>query len=125
MAASASSPAASQPAPPPARAGAGKPRRKHLKWIIAAIVLVAAAVFGYRYWRQESLFESTDDAYVGANQAEVAAQVAGPVLKVYVRDHQAVKAGDALFDIDPENYELAVERSRAQLDLARQSTSQA
>jgi membrane fusion protein, multidrug efflux system len=35
-----------------------------------------------------------------------------------------VKAGDALFDIDPRNYEIALDKARAQLDIARQSASQ-
>src|SRR5689334_19548141 len=101
-----------------------RPRRKHVAWIAVGIVAVAAAAGGLHFWRQASLFESTDDAYVGANQAEIAAQIAGPVTKVYVKDQQHVKAGDALFDIDPGNYELAVARARAQLELARQGVSQ-
>ena len=101
-----------------------RPRRKHVAWVVVAIVVVIAALAGFHFWHQASLFESTDDAYVGANQAEIAAQVAGPVTKVYVKDQQHVKAGDALFDIDPGNYELAVARARAQLELARQGVSQ-
>jgi membrane fusion protein (multidrug efflux system) len=45
------------------------------------------------------------------------------VVRVYVKDQQHVKAGDALFDIDPGNYELAVARARAELELARQGVS--
>jgi membrane fusion protein (multidrug efflux system) len=113
--------ASNEAAPPrPAR----KPRRRQAKWIVAAIVVIAAAIAGFTYWHEASLYESTDDAYVGANQSEVAAQVSGPVTRVYVRNQQSVKAGDPLFDIDPRNYELALERARAQLELARQSVSQ-
>ena len=101
-----------------------RPGGKQLKWIIAAIVLVIAAFFGFRYWHESSLYESTDNAYVGANQVEVTAQITGPVTKVYVRDQQHVKAGDPLFDIDPANYQLAVQKAQAQLELARQGTSQ-
>jgi membrane fusion protein (multidrug efflux system) len=101
-----------------------RPGGKQLKWIIAAIVLVIAAFFGFRYWHESSLYESTDNAYVGANQVEVTAQITGPVTKVYVRDQQHVKAGDPLFDIDPANYQLAVQKAQAQLELARQGTQQ-
>jgi len=101
------------------------PRRpKQLKWIIAAAVILVAAFFGVRYWQESRLFATTDNAYVQANQVEIAAQVAGPVKKVYVRDQQAVHEGDPLFDIDPANYELALAKARAQLELARQSASQ-
>jgi membrane fusion protein (multidrug efflux system) len=101
-----------------------RPSGKRLKWILAAIVLVLAAFFGIRYWHQASLYESTDNAYVGANQVEVTAQISGPVMKVYVSDQQHVKAGDPLFDVDPANYQLAVQRAQAQLELARQGTQQ-
>ena len=115
-------PAAPAPAPAPARSG--KPRRRNLKWIIAAIVVVIAGVAGFRYWHQSSLFVTTENAYVQANQSEITALVAGTVVRVYVQDQQQVKAGDALFDIDPANYDLALLRARAQLELARQSASQ-
>jgi membrane fusion protein (multidrug efflux system) len=120
-------PASASPGPAPASSPSRRLRRpggKKLKWIIAAIVLVIAVIAGVRFWRQSALFESTDNAYVSANQVEVTAQITGTVTRVYVRDQQHVKAGDALFDIDPANYELAVQRARAQLELARQGTRQ-
>jgi membrane fusion protein (multidrug efflux system) len=121
-------PASATPGPAPSSARAPRrmrrPGGKRLKWIIAAIILAAAAIAGFRYWHEASLYESTDNAYVGANQVEVTAQITGTVTKVYVRDQQHVKAGDPLFDIDPANYALAVQRARAQLELARQSTRQ-
>jgi membrane fusion protein (multidrug efflux system) len=109
----------SNPAPAPAPS-----RRRQLRWAIGAVLLVAAALFGARYWMQARQFTATDNAYVQANQAEIAAQVAGRVIAVQVRDQQRVHAGDALFDIDPASYALAVEKAKAQLDLARQSASQ-
>jgi membrane fusion protein (multidrug efflux system) len=112
------------PAPPPSRSGRG-PRRRQVKWIAAAVVLVAAAFFGGRYFLEARQFVETDNAYVQANQVDVAAQVAGPVTRVMVRDQQAVHAGDVLFEIDPRNYDIAVARARAQLELARQGVSQA
>ncbi len=118
-------PAPEEAPPPPAPVKAGrKPRRRQLKWIVAAVVLIVAAVAGFGYWRDSRQYVSTDNAYVQANQAEIASQVTGPVAKVYVRDQQAVKAGDPLFEIDPGNYQLALEKARAQLELARQGMSQ-
>ncbi|HZZ92904.1 MAG TPA: HlyD family secretion protein [Usitatibacter sp.] len=114
-------PAPSAPSAPRSRRG---PRGKKLKWIIGAVILVVAAFFGIRYWHEASLYESTDDAYVGANQVEVTAQITGTVVKVYVRDQEHVKAGDRLFDIDPANYELAVRKAQAALELARQQAQQ-
>jgi membrane fusion protein (multidrug efflux system) len=50
--------------------------------------------------------------------------VSGTVVAVHVQDQQSVTAGDPLFDIDPANYEIALQRAQAQLELARQSASQ-
>jgi len=120
MAATTNPPLTAEPAPSRPR----PPRRTLVKWIAAAIALAIATTFGLRYWRDARLFTSTDNAYVQANQVEVAAQVSGPVAKVHVRDQQAVHAGDPLFDIDSSTYELALAKARAQLELARQSASQ-
>ena len=111
------------PAPAPPRTGRN-PRRHRVKWIIAAVVLVGAASFGARYWIESDRYVETDNAYVGANQVDIAAQVPGPVAQVLVRDQQAVHAGDVLFTIDPRPYEIAVAKARAQRDLARQGMSQ-
>lgn len=111
------------PAPSPARTGRNR-RRRQIKWIIVAVVIVAAAIFGGRYWIEKSRFVETDNAYVQANQVDIAAQVSGPVTQVFVRNQQGVHAGDVLFQVDPRNYEIAVAKSRAQLELARQGMSQ-
>lgn len=111
------------PAPAPSRTGRN-PRRHRIKWILVAVVLIAAVSFGARYWIESGHFVETDNAYVGANQVDIAAQVPGPVTQVLVRDQQAVHAGDALFTIDTRPYEIAVTKARAQLELARQGMSQ-
>jgi membrane fusion protein, multidrug efflux system len=105
----------------------GKPRialGKIVKWCVVAGLLAAAATVGLRYWRHAQLYVSTDNAYVNANQVQIAAQVSGPIIAIHVQDQQPVKAGDALFEIDPRPYELAVETAKAQLEIARQSNSQ-
>jgi membrane fusion protein (multidrug efflux system) len=117
-------PAAPAPSTAKVTRASGKPRRKQVKWIIAGVVIVIAAIAGFRYWADANRYITTDNAYVQANQGEITAQVTGPVLKTYVRDQQQVKAGDPLFDIDPANYMLALERAKAQLELARQGVSQ-
>jgi membrane fusion protein (multidrug efflux system) len=120
------SPAATETSPPPPAPvrSRRKPRGKQIKWIVAAVVIVVAGVAAFRYWHESTLYVSTDNAYVQANQGEITAQVSGPVTRVHVRDQQAVKAGEPLFDIDPANYQLVLQKAQAQLELARQSVSQ-
>jgi len=57
----------------------------------------------------------TDDAFVRADTIGVASQVSGRIAGLRVRDNQAVKQGDVLFEIDPEPYRHALERARAAL----------
>jgi membrane fusion protein, multidrug efflux system len=93
-------------------------RTKIIRWT-ALLVLLAATVGGVLlYWRHAELYPSTDNAYTGANVVRVAPQVSGPVVRVYVREDDAVAAGDPLFDIDPTLYEAALRNARAQFDAA-------
>jgi membrane fusion protein, multidrug efflux system len=96
---------------------------KLIKWGIAAIVLVVAGSFGVHYWRLSQLYVSTDNAYVNADRIELAAQVSGPVTKIWIQDQQSVKQGDVLLEIDPQPYRLAVDAAEAQLELSYQSSS--
>ena len=57
----------------------------------------------------------TDDATVRANVVGIVPRVRGPIVKLHVQDNQAVQEGDLLFEIDPEDYELAIEKAKAAL----------
>ena len=45
----------------------------------------------------------------------VAARVGGTVLRVPVADNQPVEAGTVLVEIDPRDYQIALDRARAEL----------
>ncbi|MEX5694933.1 biotin/lipoyl-binding protein, partial [Pseudomonas syringae] len=49
----------------------------------------------------------------------VASEVAGRVTRVNVRNNQDVKAGELLFEVDPQPYQIAVDRARADLESTR------
>jgi multidrug resistance efflux pump len=52
-----------------------------------------------------------------------AAEVAGKVLKVHVRDNEEVQPGQPLFDIDPSQYGIARQRSRSDYESVRRSVN--
>jgi len=79
---------------------------------VAALVLILIA--GIVWWRSRGK-ESTDDAQVDGHITQIAARVGGTVTKVPVANNQAVKAGDILVEIDPRDYQIAVERAKAEL----------
>jgi len=112
------------PAPSPTVVKSRVSPAKLIKWGIAAIVLAVAVGFGVHYWRLSLLYVSTDNAYLNADRIEMAAQVSGPVTKIWIQDQQAVKRGDLLLEIDPQPYRLAVDAAEAQLELAYQGSSQ-
>ena len=88
---------------------------------VAIVALVLGASWFANFWMVGRYQQSTDDAYVQADAVIVAPKVAGYVEKVFVADNQAVKAGDALFSIDPRDYRSQVAQAQAQIDVAKAS----
>jgi len=78
--------------------------------IIAAILVIVGAFFAWRYF---SSYESTDDAEVDGHLMPLSSRISGYVLKVNVDDNQEVKKGDVLVEIDPRDYQVAVDQARA------------
>ena len=90
--------------------------RKKLGRIVGlAIVLATVALAVYVVYDLDQS-PRTDDAFVRADTIGVAPQVSGRIVTLHVRDNQAVKQGDVLFEIDPEPYQHTLERARAALD---------
>lgn len=79
-------------------------------WITVGALVVISLYFGFRYVARHP---STDDAYVQANTINVAAQVTGPVATILIKDHEMVKAGQLLFTVDPKPFQIAVDKTAA------------
>ncbi|WP_339433241.1 MULTISPECIES: HlyD family secretion protein [unclassified Pseudomonas] len=104
---------AAPPAPAPAPAQAD-PAKKGIRWVLLLIVLSLAW-----YLLADRYTPYTQQARVGAFVIPVAAEVAGRVIKVNVRNNQDVKAGDILFELDPQPLQIAVDRAKADLESTR------
>lgn len=89
--------------------------RKPLGPIISMVVIVGAVVLILRVWNVMERHPRTDDAIVRANVVGIAPRVRGQIIKLNVQDNQAVAAGDVLFEIDPADYELSLEKAKAAL----------
>ena len=90
----------------------------------AAITVLAVLLGWLAYQHYYDAERSTENAYIQADVVNVASQVAGRVIKVYVRENQFVKKGDALFDVDPEPYRIALSHAQADLAEALQNARQ-
>jgi membrane fusion protein, multidrug efflux system len=86
--------------------------RKRVMAAIAAVVVLAVILV---FWLRSRGHEATDDAQVDGRITQIAAKVGGPVLKVNVDNNNAVGAGTVLVQIDPRDYEVAVEKAKAEL----------
>ncbi len=104
----------SAPAHAPASSSRMSELRKPLFALLAVVIVFAALAWGAYFVLIASHYISTDDAYVGADVAEITPQVAGSVAAVKVQDTQTVKAGDVLVVIDPADAQLAVASAQAE-----------
>ena len=106
---------ATPPAPAPASVQPD-PAKKGIRWVLLLIVLSLAW-----YLLADRYTPYTQQARVGAFVIPVAAEVAGRVIKVNVRNNQDVKAGDILFELDAQPLQIAVDRARADLENTRRT----
>ncbi|HXF27946.1 MAG TPA: HlyD family secretion protein [Bryobacteraceae bacterium] len=92
------------------------PRRRGnplLKWVIILVVLAVLIIGGYFLWQYFSSYESTDDAQVDGHIDAVSSRISGTVTAVYVENNQMVQAGQPLVDLDPRDYQVALEQAKA------------
>jgi membrane fusion protein (multidrug efflux system) len=85
------------------------------RWRIAAIVVVVLLVVGGTIWWRTRGRESTDDAQVDGRITQIAARVGGTVIKVAVDNNQAIGQGTVLVQLDPRDFQVAVDRASAEL----------
>jgi membrane fusion protein (multidrug efflux system) len=89
--------------------------------ILLGVVALVAIGGGLWWWFEGRHWQTTDNAYVEADMAVIAAKVPGYVAAVDVVDNQPVKAGDPLVHIVDAEYRAALARAEAEVErLARQ-----
>lgn len=96
------------------------PWKRVISVVFTLLVFAAAVLVVRSLWRHYMDAAWTRDGRVRAEVINVAADVAGLVVEVAVRDNQAVHRGDLLLRIDPAHYRTAVRQAEA-LVAARQA----
>ncbi|SDI60697.1 Multidrug resistance efflux pump [Paraburkholderia steynii] len=107
-------PESSHAAPTPAPSPDADPSGRAMKWIVGLIVV--SLIW---YLLADRFTPYTQQARVQAYVVPVAAEVSGRVTRVLVHNNQEVNAGDVLFEIDSDQYRIAADRARADLDSTR------
>ena len=97
-----------------------KRRRGLIVAVIAVLVLVAVGL-----WWRSTYSEDTDDAQVNGHLIQVSSRIAGQVIKVYVNENQFVNKGDLIAELDPRDFQVAVEQAQAALDSAKAAAAAA
>ncbi len=98
--------------------------RSRRRWILAAVVAVIVVV-SIGIWWHSTYSENTDDAQVNGHLIQVSSRINGQVLKVDVEENQVVKQGDAIAELDPRDYEVAVENAQGALASAQANAAAA
>jgi membrane fusion protein (multidrug efflux system) len=102
-----------------AKAPDRKPSRKRLRMILlVAIPLIAVGIGAFLYLGS-GRYISTDNAYVGSQKVLITPDISGKVDRVMVREGQHVKAGDELFEIDPQPFRFALTQAEAKVASVR------
>jgi membrane fusion protein (multidrug efflux system) len=93
------------------------PRAKKRRIRTAALIVLVATAGGFIYWwffMRNSV--STDDAYARADSAQISSRISGTILRILVDNDYNVTTGQALIELDPTDYRVAVDRAKAALD---------
>jgi len=94
-----------------------KSRRRFIVIGVIALLVVGALLF----WWHSTYYEDTDDAQVNGHLIQISSRIAGQVIKVNVDENQAVKKGDLLVEIDPKDFQVAVQQAEANLQSSEAS----
>ena len=73
------------------------------------------AVIGIWVYLQSGRFIETDNAYLKANKVSISSEISGKVVEVMVGDNGLVEAGQVMFRVDDQPYQIALARAQANL----------
>src|SRR5712671_2304256 len=111
--------------PSPTAPVTAKEWRKSVALILSIAVIVGAIALSLAVWNIIEHHPRTDDAIARANVVGIAPRARGQIVKLNVQDNDAVAAGDVLFEIDPADYELSLEKAKAALAMLDQQIEMA
>jgi membrane fusion protein, multidrug efflux system len=103
--------------PEPAKSAPQHPWAHRLGRLLSGVLILTAVLLGSYVYKLYFANPRTDDAYVHANTAAVAAHVSGQIVKLPISDNQHVGKGDLLFVVDPRPYRLALDTAKTKLNL--------
>jgi membrane fusion protein, multidrug efflux system len=110
-------------APPAADTEIAQPSGRRRGIIIAVVVVLVLVALGI--WWRSTYSEDTDDAQVNGHLIQISARIAGQVANVDVNENQFVERGAPIAELDPRDFEVAVENAEAALSSAKAAAAAA
>jgi membrane fusion protein, multidrug efflux system len=95
-------------------------RRITKRVVLLALLALAVGAVSPFAWNYLQSFESTDDAQIDGHIDPLSSRINGTVISVHAEDNDRVKAGELLVEIDPRDYQIAVENAAANLAMVEQ-----
>jgi membrane fusion protein (multidrug efflux system) len=94
---------------------APKKSRRGVIFIVLGVLIIAAGIF---YWRS-TFTEDTDDAQINGHLIQISSRINGTVIKINVDENQYVTKGTVIAELDPADYQVAVENAEAAVASAK------
>jgi membrane fusion protein, multidrug efflux system len=94
---------------------APKKSRRGLIFVVLGILIIAGGIF---YWRS-TFTEDTDDAQINGHLIQISSRINGTVIKINVDENQYVTKGTVIAELDPADYQVAVENAEAAVASAK------
>jgi membrane fusion protein, multidrug efflux system len=88
-----------------------KSRRRFIVIGLVAILVVGALLF----WWHSTYYEDTDDAQINGHLIQISSRIAGHVIKINVEENQYVDKGTVIAELDPTDFQTAVQQDEANL----------
>ena len=95
-----------------------KPKQKSRRRFIIIAVVMVLIVGALLFWWRSTFYEDTDDAQINGHLIQISTRIAGQVIKINVEENQAVDAGTVIAELDPRDFEVAVQQDEANLQAA-------
>ena len=86
---------------------------------LSGALIIGAIALGWHIYGIYYANPRTDDAYIHADTAALAAHVSGQIVRLPTKDDQPVRKGQLLFVVDPRPYKLALDAARTKLNLTQ------
>jgi membrane fusion protein (multidrug efflux system) len=86
--------------------------------VLLVLLLLAVGAVSPFAWNYLQSYESTDDAQIDGHIDPLSSRIDGTVIAVHAEDDDRATKGELLVEIDPRDYEVAVEQAKARFELA-------